>query len=123
MGASVPQDCVVNALQQHDCWAAARLQDRGGCRRHLRPPSEQTGTNASAPAGTHAAEPRPVLAQIVDHVATAGAWCSRDCADFLRGLAFTGMRIGETAEVEWRDLDFAAGEMVVHGDAETGTKN
>ena len=66
---------------------------------------------------------RDQFLQIVDHVATAGAWCSRDCADFLRGLAFTGMRIGEAAEVEWRDLDFAAGEMVVRGDAETGTKN
>jgi integrase len=61
--------------------------------------------------------------QIVDHVATAGAWCSRDCADFVRGLAFTGMRKGEAAQVEWRDLDFAASEVVVRGDAETGTKN
>jgi integrase len=66
---------------------------------------------------------RDQFLQIVDHVATAGAWCSRDCADFLRGLAFTGMRKGEAAQVEWRDLDFAAGEVVVRGDAETGTKN
>jgi integrase len=61
--------------------------------------------------------------QIVDRVGTAGAWCSRDCADFLRGLAFTGIRKGEAAEVEWRDLDFAAGEVVVRGDPETGPKN
>ena len=58
--------------------------------------------------------------QIVDHVAMAGAWCSRDCADFLRGLGFTGIRLGEAAEVEWRDLDFAAGEVVVRGDADRG---
>lgn len=45
----------------------------------------------------------------------AGAWCSHDCADFLPGLAFTGCRKGEAAEMRWRDLDFAAGEIVVRG--------
>jgi len=61
--------------------------------------------------------------QIVNAVEHAGAWCSRDCADFLRGLAFTGCRKGEAAEIAWRDIDFAAGEIVVRGDAETATKN
>ncbi|MEO5753425.1 MAG: site-specific integrase [Chthoniobacterales bacterium] len=60
------------------------------------------------------------LVEVIDH---AGAWCSRDCADFVRGLAFTGCRKSEAAEIELRDLDFAAGEVVVRGDAETGTKN
>jgi integrase len=46
-------------------------------------------------------------------------------ADFVEGLAFTGMRQGEANEVEWRDLIFTpdAGEIVVRGDAQTGTKN
>jgi integrase len=61
--------------------------------------------------------------QLVDAVETAGAWCSRDCADLVRGLAFTGCRKGEAGQVEWRDVDFEAGEIVVRGDAETGTKN
>jgi len=61
--------------------------------------------------------------QLVETVETAGAWCSRDCADLLRGLAFTGCRKSEAAEIEWRDLDFDAGEIVVRGDAATGTKN
>lgn len=61
--------------------------------------------------------------QIVDAVERAGAWCSRDCADFLRGLAFTGCRKGEAGQIKWRDVDFDAGEIVVRGDAETGTKN
>jgi integrase len=61
--------------------------------------------------------------QLVDAVEHAGAWCSRDCADFLRGLAFTGCRKGEAAQIEWRDVDFEAGEIVVRGDPETGTKN
>jgi integrase len=66
---------------------------------------------------------REQLLAMIEHVESAGAWCSRDCADFLRGLAFTGCRKGEAALIEWRDLDFEAGEIVVRGDAETGTKN
>jgi integrase len=61
--------------------------------------------------------------QLVDAVEHAGAWCSRDCADFLRGLAFTGCRKGEAGQITWRDVDFDAGEIVVRGDAKTGTKN
>ncbi len=48
---------------------------------------------------------------------------SCNCADFALGLAVTGMRKGEANALEWRDLDFEAGEVVVRGDAETGTKN
>lgn len=48
---------------------------------------------------------------------------SRNCADFAGGLAFTGMRKGEASALEWRDIDFDAGEVVVRGDAQTGTKN
>jgi integrase len=48
---------------------------------------------------------------------------SRNCADFALGLAVTGMRKGEANALEWRDVDFDAGEIVVRSDAETGTKN
>jgi integrase len=61
--------------------------------------------------------------QLVDAVEHAGAWCSRDCADFFRGLAFTGCRKGEANQITWRDVDFDAGEIVVRGDPETATKN
>jgi len=61
--------------------------------------------------------------QLVDAVDHAGAWCSRDCADFVRGLAFTGCRKGEAGQITWRDVDFDAGEIVVRGDPETATKN
>jgi integrase len=61
--------------------------------------------------------------QLVDVVEHAGAWCSRDCADFLRGLAFTGCRKGEAGQIEWRDVDLEAGEIIIRGDPETGTKN
>jgi integrase len=48
---------------------------------------------------------------------------SINCADLAAGLAFTGCRIGEAREITWRDLDFQAGEIVVRGDCQTGTKN
>src|SRR5262249_1649892 len=48
---------------------------------------------------------------------------SINCADFAAGLAFTGMRKGEANALEWRDVDFEAGEIIVRGDARTGTKN
>jgi integrase len=66
---------------------------------------------------------REQFLQLVEAVEHAGAWCSRDCADLLRGLAFIGCRKGEAAQLEWRDVDFDAGEMLVRGDPETGTKN
>jgi integrase len=48
---------------------------------------------------------------------------SINCGDFAAGLAFTGCRKGEAGQVTWRDVDFDAGEIVVRGDADTGTKN
>jgi integrase len=48
---------------------------------------------------------------------------SPHCADFASGLAFTGCRVGEAHAIAWRDVDFNAGEIVVRGDAITGTKN
>jgi integrase len=48
---------------------------------------------------------------------------SINCADFAAGLAFTGCRVSEAGEIEWRNIDFDTGEIVVRGDATTGTKN
>jgi integrase len=58
----------------------------------------------------------PSLAQFnacVEEINSAGAWCSKDCADFVQFLAFTGARKNEAANVEWRDIDFGAGEVVL----------
>jgi integrase len=61
--------------------------------------------------------------QLVNAIEHAGGGRSRDCADFVEGLAVTGIRKSDAAEVEWRDLDFEKGETVVRGDPETATKN
>jgi integrase len=48
---------------------------------------------------------------------------SKNCADLAEGLAYTGLRLGEAGEIALRDVDLASGEVVVRGDATTGTKN
>jgi integrase len=47
----------------------------------------------------------------------------RNCADFAFGLALTGVRKSGAKVLEWRDVDFETGEIVIRGDATTGTKN
>ena len=68
----------------------------------------------------------PTLAQftaLVAEMRSGHGRDSRNCADFVQGLAFTGCRISEAARIEWRDVDFAAGEILVKGDPEEATKN
>lgn len=48
---------------------------------------------------------------------------SRNCADLVRFLAFGGFRKSEAANITWGDCDFEKGEILVRGDADTGTKN
>ena len=48
---------------------------------------------------------------------------SPHCAALAAGLAFTGCRVGEIREISWRDVAFDAREIIVRGDATTGTKN
>jgi len=54
---------------------------------------------------------------------TAGSRDSRNCADLAQGLALTGCRISEARQIEWRDLEFENGMIVVRGDPHEGTKN
>jgi integrase len=68
----------------------------------------------------------PTIEKFNAMIAEMRAGHSRDsinCADFASGLAFTGCRVGEARAIAWRDVDFEAGEIVVRGDANTGTKN
>jgi integrase len=60
---------------------------------------------------------------LVAEIKGAGAWCSRDCANLVRFLAFGGFRKGEAETITWADCDFVKSEILVRGDAETGTKN
>jgi integrase len=48
---------------------------------------------------------------------------TQNCADLTEGLAYTGCRVGEAANLIWNDIDFDGGEILVRGDEEEGTKN
>ena len=52
---------------------------------------------------------------IVKSVAGAGARQSRDCADMVRLLAYTGARLKEATALRWRDVDRARNRMTVAG--------
>ena len=60
---------------------------------------------------------------IVESIRSAGGRFSKAAADFVAGLAFTGIRRGEAKQVLWDHVDFKGGRLHVHGDPQTGTKN
>lgn len=59
----------------------------------------------------------------VAEIRSGGGRFSADCADFVEGLAFTGLRRGEADWLEWGHLDFKANRIRVLGNPEDGTKN
>ncbi len=56
-------------------------------------------------------------------IESSGSGWSRPCAELVRFLAFTGLRIGEAKFVTWADVDFSKGKIVVRGDPVTGLKH
>ena len=54
---------------------------------------------------------RAQFSEFVKAIETAGAWCSHDCANFVRLLAFTGCRKNEAANLLWSDVDFEKGRI------------
>ncbi len=61
--------------------------------------------------------------QMVQTMRSAGGRFSHDCADLTEFLAYSGCRKGEASRVHGQDCDFKKGEVVICGDAMTGTKN
>ncbi len=66
---------------------------------------------------------REEFLRFVETIRTAGARQSRDCANLVRFLAYSGVRIGESKNVTWADANFAKRQLHVRGDPETATKN
>jgi hypothetical protein len=50
---------------------------------------------------------------LISEVEHAGAWCSQECADLVRFLAFGGFRKTEAANILWNDCDFDNGQIRV----------
>ena len=66
---------------------------------------------------------RAKFSEFVGAIRKAKTRSAEHCADLTQGLAFTGCRISEAAEIAWADLNFEVGEIFVRGDPEEGTKN
>jgi integrase len=52
---------------------------------------------------------------IVKAIAEAGARQSKDCADMVRLLAYSGTRLREGTSLRWRDVNEAAGRLTIAG--------
>src|SRR5438876_5174829 len=66
---------------------------------------------------------REEFLRFVEEIRTAGARQSKDCANLVRFLAYSGLRIGEAKFVTWADANFARHQLHVGGDPLTATKN
>jgi integrase len=66
---------------------------------------------------------REEFLRFVEEIRTAGARQSKDCANLVRFLAYSGVRIGEARYVTWADANFAKHQLHVRGDPITATKN
>jgi integrase len=68
--------------------------------------------------------PEPAqFTRMLEIIETAGARQSKDCADLVRFLAFSGCRISEARKVTWADVDLARGEITVHNAKRRRTSN
>lgn len=54
------------------------------------------------------------FAKIVEIIETAGSRESKNCADFVRFLAFSGCRLSEARQVTWADVDFQRSIITIH---------
>jgi integrase len=137
----------VRKITQADCkkWATAYAQQASATRynntlsvlRHVLNVAIEAGVIYSNPAaavkrvpvrGKHISLPTTdKFNALIGEMRAGHSRDSHNCADLTEGLAFTGCRIGEAREIEWRDLNLDANldasEVVVRGDATTGTKN
>ncbi len=66
---------------------------------------------------------REEFLRFVEEIRAAGARQSKDCANLVRFLAYSGLRIGEAKFVTWADANFDRHQLHVRGDPVTATKN
>lgn len=66
---------------------------------------------------------REEFLRFVEEIRTAGARQSKDCANLVQFLAYSGMRIGEARYVTWADVNFERRQLHVRGDPVNATKN
>lgn len=136
-------DTDVRKVSEHDCltwlsrfqqqYAASVVNNAIGTLRAVFDEAISTGARFNNPAASLGrVKVRPKRLQLpsreeflrfVEEIRRAGARQSKDCANLVRFLAYSGVRIGEAKYVTWADANFLTGELHVRGDPETATKN
>jgi integrase len=66
---------------------------------------------------------REQFLRFVEEIRIAGARQSKDCANLVKFLAYSGLRIGEARYVTWADANLQSRQLHVRGDPVTATKN
>jgi integrase len=66
---------------------------------------------------------REQFLRFVEEIRIAGARQSKDCANLVKFLAYSGLRIGEARYVTWADANLQRRQLHVRGDPVTATKN
>jgi len=128
-----PNDCNAWAAEYSNHYSATRSNGALGVLRAIFNVAVISGTLYRNPAiGIKRAKARPKqltlpeTKQFERFVAELEAGASRNsqnCADLVCFLAYGGFRKSEAAGITWADCDFEKGEILVRGDARTGTKN
>jgi hypothetical protein len=59
---------------------------------------------------------REEFQKLITTIRTGGSRWSQHAANLVEFLAYSGCRLGEAANVKWRDVDFDKGTMVIRGD-------
>lgn len=126
-------ECTTWAAQFSNQYSATRYNGALGVIRAIFKVAIQAGALYRNPAqDIDRAKVRPKMLKLPDakqfelfvqEIEKANGRDSRKCAELVWFLAFGGFRISEARNVTWSDCDFEKGEIVVRGDADTGTKN
>jgi integrase len=127
------RDCRIWLARYHQRYAPSVVNNSIGTLRAIFDETNHAGIRHSNPTAglqrmkirTRARQlpSREEFARLVDAIRTAGARQSKDCANLIQFLAYSGTRIGEAKHVIWADVDFARRVLHVRGDPETATKN
>lgn len=116
-------DCITWAKKFSDDYSASVYNNTVGTLRMILDVAVEKGARATNPASNitkrriiqrELSLPEPdQFEKFVGAIEKAGAWCSRECADLVRFLAYGGFRKTEAANINWSDCDMERGQIRV----------
>lgn len=116
-------DCLTWAAEFSKQYSASVYNNTVGTLRMILDVAIEKGARANNPASAigkrkivqrelHLPSPEQ-FEKFITHIENAGAWCSQECADLVRFLAYGGFRKTEAAFITWADCDNPPGKIFV----------